>query len=216
MQPLTNHNNVLDLLIKEITGGTIKPGTRLVERKLSNKYGVSRTPVREALRKLEQMHIVKFEPYKGARVRQLQKNEANDIFELRILLESFSAKSCALKANVNDIKKLENTLKYFGDLIQQNSGDLELNKIFEINHLFHNLIAQGSHNHMLINIMASFQTHVALLRHLSLPQRPVVSLEEHTAIFNAIKNRKPEVAAQLAAEHIQMTWDFAIKYYNNH
>lgn len=193
----------------------IKPGSRLVERKLSNKFGVSRTPVREALRKLEQMHIIQFEPYKGARVRQLQRDEANDIFELRILFESFAAKSCALNASENDIKQLESTLNIFADLVQQSNGDLEMNKIFEMNNHFHNLMIRGSHNHMLVNIMASFQTHIALLRHLSLPQRPLVTLEEHTAIFNAIKSRKPEIAAQLAAEHIKLTWDFANKYYNN-
>lgn len=216
MYPSTNHNNVLDLLIIEITNGTIKPGSRLVERTLSTKFGVSRTPVREALRKLEQMHIVKFEPYKGARVRQFHKAEAEDIFELRVTLEGFAAKTCAINATKNDICKLEKAMQSFKLLTDKDEEEIDLNKLFEYNNTFHNLIIAGSHNHMLVNIMKNFQIHVSLLRHLSLPKRPLISLDEHIGVLNAIKERNPEKAEELAAQHIKLTWEFAKKYYNEH
>jgi DNA-binding GntR family transcriptional regulator len=204
----------LDLLIAEITDGSLKPGSRLVERKLSNQFGVSRTPVREALRKLEQMHIVNFAPYKGAKVRQLQKDEADELFEIRIILESFAANKCAIHATESEIKNIEKTLKDFEHIVSiDKMNKIELNKVFQINNLFHQMIAEGTHNHMLIYMMSYFQTHISLIRHLSLPQRPQKSHEEHTEIFMAIKNRTPEIAAEKAAEHIRQSWEFVQQHY---
>jgi DNA-binding GntR family transcriptional regulator len=181
-----------------IVSGDYPPGTHLVETSLAETLGVSRTPVREALTRLEQDGLVE-RGSRGLQVRQRSSAEILEIFEVRIVLEGTAAKLAAERHNEVDRIRIQGHL-----------GKLDANQdaapsvLAGINREFHRSIWHASHNRALIDMLERLSIH--LFRYpfttYEVAGRPESSLLEHKELAEAIIDRDSEKAARLASHHM--------------
>ncbi len=197
----SSHAGRLSSLIEaDILSLKLKPGDKLDEAKLAERYGVSRTPVREALRQLSANGLIEIRPHKGAVVVKLGLRELVELLEVMAELEGacgrLAAKSC-LHADVKDIFA---ALAICRDRVEAN--DPEGYKL--ANESFHDAIYRASHNSYLIQLTRSTRKRVASYRRLQLDQvnRLNTSIEEHDRIASAIRDGLPEETDRLLQLHI--------------
>jgi DNA-binding GntR family transcriptional regulator len=184
-------------LTQAILTGEIAPGEPLVEAALSDWYKVSRTPVREALTRLEQDGLLQ-RTSRGLVVRERSPEEILDIYEIRIVLEATSARVAALRRTTLDLI----TLRRIADQLARVDTSDE-NEMASANREFHLAVWRASHNDSLVDLLSRLNLH--LLRYpattLSQPGRWEASLAEHAELIEAIDQQNPVRAADLATEH---------------
>lgn len=192
---------VFESLREAIIQGRLKPGERLMELTLAEELGVSRTPVREAIRKLELEGFVVMVPRKGAYVAGITEKDINDVFEVRAALEALAAGLAAERITEEELDELERSLVQLAEASQ--SGDI--NAVVEHDTRFHDLIYRASRNQRLMQIVSNLQDQIQRFRlaTLSRPGRTRRAVEEHKKIVEAIAERNVELAQQLAREHIE-------------
>lgn len=194
---------VFQRLQDDIVLGVFRPGARLGEAELASRYGVSRGPLREALRRLESRKLLQREPHVGARVTLLSQADLIEIYRVREALEGMAARLAALNMTADDVGGLHKVLSeheqqqdiqediaYF-----QREGDLD----------FHYCIIQGSHNQTLIDLLIGEIYHlVRMYRYQSsaVANRPQKALAEHRRIVEAIEARDGDLAEMLMRRHI--------------
>lgn len=189
---------VFESMREAIIGGVLKPGERLMEIQLADEMGVSRTPVREAIRKLELEGFVVMIPRKGAYVAGVTHKDVADVFEIRAALEGLAAGLAAERATDDEIEEMERLLLF-------NEGELKtLEQIVEADTDFHALVYKASRNNRLIQILANLREQIQRFRATSLavPGRIKNAIEEHRAIVEALANHDVEKAQELASSHI--------------
>lgn len=184
-----------------IVQGQFKPGQRLIERELCELLGVSRTPLREALRQLETELLIELKPHKGPVVAKVTQKDAQEIYQIRQLLESLACRLFAENASERDIKKLKKSCANLADVIKR--GDL--NRLLEAKDEFYRILLNGCDNKLVKNMLRSLTTRIAVLRRTSLanPGRPEKSLREIKKIVEAIEKRDPDAAWDASYIHIQ-------------
>lgn len=194
---------VLTSLREAIFNGTLKPRERLMEVQLAQELGVSRTPVREALRKLEQEGFINIIPRKGAYVAELSLKDIEDVFEIRIALEGLAASLCAERITGEELRELERLLLAKEIYIQHQ----DLQQVVVVDGDFHATLYQGSHNARLKNILENLRDQIQRYRttSLSFPGRMDISLKEHRQILQAITKGDGVKASLLLQEHLQNT-----------
>jgi len=188
--------------IKEaIIKGHFKPGEKLVEQTLAQEMGVSRTPVREAIRRLEAEGFVVSIPRKGVVVSRADKEEIVQLYSIRAELEGLAARWAIENADEDDMRKLDEAISRMEETAA--SGDLD--GVVQSNALFHDAIAQASKSRILCTLLKTLQDNIQRFRFqsLHLPGRPVAALAEHKEIVAAIKEKKTEEADRLLKEHLQ-------------
>ncbi|HPZ77016.1 MAG TPA: GntR family transcriptional regulator [Thermosynergistes sp.] len=188
--------------IKEaIIKGHFKPGEKLVEQTLAQEMGVSRTPVREAIRRLEAEGFVVSIPRKGVVVSRADKEEIVQLYSIRAELEGLAARWAIENADEDDIRKLDEAISRMEETAA--SGDLD--GVVQSNALFHDAIAQASKSRILCTLLKTLQDNIQRFRFqsLHLPGRPEAALAEHKEIVAAIKEKKAEEADRLLKEHLQ-------------
>ena len=188
--------------IKEaIIKGHFKPGEKLVEQTLAQEMGVSRTPVREAIRRLEAEGFVVSIPRKGVVVSRADKEEIVQLYSIRAELEGLAARWAIENADEDDIRKLDEVISRMEETAA--SGDLD--GVVQSNALFHDAIAQASKSRILCTLLKTLQDNIQRFRFqsLHLPGRPEAALAEHKEIVAAIKEKKTEEADRLLKEHLQ-------------
>lgn len=192
---------VFESLREAIINGKLGPSERLMEIQLAEEMGVSRTPVREAIRKLELEGLVVMIPRKGAYVAGLSLKDIADVFEIRGALEGLAAELAAERATEEEMEAMERFLMKISEEIE--SGDLS--KVVETDTNFHTLIYQASRNTRLSQIISNLREQIQRSRttSLSYPGRMKTALEEHRKIVEAISSRDGELARSLAQEHIE-------------
>lgn len=192
---------VFESLREAIISGQLSPGERMMEIQLAEEMGVSRTPVREAIRKLELEGLVVMIPRKGAYVSGLSLKDVADVFEIRGALEGLAAELAADRITDEELENLERYLVKISEDIEQ--GDLS--RVVETDTDFHTLLYQASRNNRLSQIINNLREQIQRFRttSLSLPGRMKVALEEHRKIVEAISSRDGELARKLAKEHIE-------------
>jgi DNA-binding GntR family transcriptional regulator len=192
---------VLESLREAIFNGTLQPGERLMEIQLADELGVSRTPVREALRNLELEGFIVMIPRKGAYVADLTLKDIEDVFEIRIALEGLAAELCAERMTEEEIERMERLLAEKAEAINIGSMD----KLIEVDTDFHETLYKASRNERLSNIISNLREQIQRYRTTSLayPGRMKSSLLEHRAIVEALHARDANLAKQLAEEHIE-------------
>jgi DNA-binding GntR family transcriptional regulator len=190
---------VYRLLKERIVSGGFRAGEHLVERQLAKEYDISKTPVREALARLEKEGLVEFEAGKGMRIRSLKAEDVTNILELRELLEGFAAEKAALLCTEQELDKLETVLRESQALPLSESE-----QYLSLDEEFHNLVWQLSHNPTLVSIMKQLRNQIRIVMSttIRLPRRRELSLAEHQAIFDAIKARDAQAAALAARTHM--------------
>ncbi|MDN4075481.1 GntR family transcriptional regulator [Fictibacillus terranigra] len=188
--------SIKDAIIK----GRLSPNERLREMKLAEMFNTSRTPIREALRKLERERLVTFESSIGAKVTDLNKETIKSMYECRSVLEGLAARKAALHIQQNDYYQLEEYIILGRQYFQ--AGHLE--RVVEKNTLFHQTIVKLSKNPSLIQMMDQVRTEIVRYRFItsSVGFRST-GFDEHEAILQSINNRDADKAEELMKNHIQ-------------
>jgi DNA-binding GntR family transcriptional regulator len=192
---------VFESLREAIIKGMLKPGERIMEVQLAEELGVSRTPVREAIRKLELEGLVIMLPRRGAYVAGISVKDIADVFEVRAALEALAASLAAARIKDDELEELERSLVEIAEV--SDSHDIEA--VVARDTGFHDVIYRASRNPWLMQIISNLQDQVQRFRMatLSRPGRTKEAVEEHKKIVEAISERNSELAAQLAREHIE-------------
>lgn len=197
----------LEKLRRAIIGGDLAPGARLVERKLCDLLGVSRTVVREILRQLEAEGWIVNPPYKGPTVATVSADDTRQIYEIRSALEGLAARLCATRATASHIRRLEEAVS--GMAKAAASGDVERH-IVEIEK-FYEALTEGAGHTMMQAYLASHRSRLARLRSISLsrPQRAETSVTEKRRLVDAVRMRDSATAQRLAEEHVRNSQEAA-------
>ncbi len=192
---------VLEALREAIMNGSLQPRERLMEIQLAEELGVSRTPVREALRKLELEGFIVMVPRKGAYVSDLSMKDIADVFEIRAALEGLAAALAAERITEEELETMERLLVEKVEAINKN----DIDKLVEVDTKFHETMYQASRNDRLCSIISNLREQIQRLRltSLSVPGRKKESLDEHRNIVEAIQARDVKLARHLAQEHIE-------------
>lgn len=180
----------------------LKPGDRLPERLLAEEFGVSRTPVREAIRQLVETRLVTDNGRRGALVASLSISELLDAFLVVAELEGLAARQAAKRMRHEQIIKAFDA----NALCQKASVVKDTETFNAMNMVFHNLIIAGSHNAMLQSQLSTARTITFPYRHYvsSLPGYMAQSVEEHDALLKAISNSQGDAAYQLMRDHVRL------------
>lgn len=191
---------VFNELEKSIINCDYRDGDALNEIKLSRQFGVSRTPVREALMQLELEGLVKIVPNKGAVVVGVSEKDIDDIYCVRIRIEGLAAQLCAEKAGDDEIEALEKIVDLQEFYLSK--GKIEL--IWQLDGEFHNNIFESSRNRPLRFMLSNFHSYVGRARSRSVQTagRASRSVAEHREILKAIAAHDGELAERLMTEHI--------------
>lgn len=193
----TAHTKAYEFIRDKILNGQLSSGTKLVEERLADELGVSRTPIRESIRKLEQEGLIK-----NKKVFTPTEADLRNIFQIRILLEGFACRNAALYMSEEVLKKLE-TCVHIG-----RTGTTE--EIMKANKEFHDLIVQASNNPVMVDIIDRMQSIIYLFRKtVVLYKRPFL-IDEHEAICQAIREHDCHKAETLMKEHLQADLDFCL------
>lgn len=194
---------VLDAIREAIINGTLKPRERLMEIQLAEELGVSRTPVREALRKLELEGFIVMVPRKGAYVADISFKDIADVFEIRAALEALAAGLAAERITDEELEEMERLVAEKAEAI----ANQDMEKLIKVDTMFHEAIYKASRNQRLTSIISNLREQIQRYRTTSLayPGRMQRSLEEHRSIVEAIQSRDSQIAQQVAREHIENT-----------
>jgi len=189
---------VRDRIREDILNGVYRPGDRLIEGKLSDDLGVSRIPIREALRELSAEGIVTIEPRRGASVAVLSDSQARNLAEVRAALEGLNARLAAMRRD-------EATIETLKDILQRGQEALareDMAELKQLNTLFHEHLGTMAQNHVLTELTNSFRDRTTLLFAPSNIQRVRNNWEEHAQILNAVIAGNAELANLLATQHV--------------
>lgn len=194
------YNSLLGKLQKDILTGKLKPGEKLTEQNLCKTYGVSRTPVREALRQLETDGLVENILNRGAFVIGMTDQDYEDMFELRKAYEIQAVKWAIERITEEEMDKLEETFEFMEFYTLRN----DIEKMLTINNGFHQVIYEASHNRRLQKLLSSYQTFLKYKGMDSVYDDNYLSivLEEHRAIFKAFKDKDVKAGALAMEVHI--------------
>jgi DNA-binding GntR family transcriptional regulator len=190
---------VSDQIRGQILDGKLRPGERLVEDRLSTELGVSRVPVREALRGLSMEGLVRLEPNRGATVAEITPELVAELVEVRTLLEALNARLAARRHDPEIVDALQDTLKRGNAAAQSATPD----HLARLNGEFHERLAEASRNSVLTDIMRSLRERTSLAFSINGRTRAREDWKEHAAILAAVIEGDEELAALLAARHVQ-------------
>lgn len=187
----------------DILSGKYSEDEPIKEMQVSKELGVSRTPVREALRQLELEELVTIIPNKGAVVTGITAKDIQDIYAIRSLIEGLSAKWAAKNATEEQIKELEEVVELAEFFYQR--GNVE--QLYELDNRFHSHVYEISGSKILKHVLSDFHKYVQRVRRASLESsgRAQVSLNEHQDILNAIRNHDVKNAEVLMNKHVRNT-----------
>jgi DNA-binding GntR family transcriptional regulator len=200
---LALNDRVRDALRDAIIDGEFKPGDRLIEGRLADRFGVSRNPVREALKALDTEGIVEIVPRRGAFVSVLTHAEICEVIELRAALEGLGARLAARRLDPAAAERLPSILKA-GEEAEKTGDIAELNRL---NDLFHGALAQASSNRYLSNYIRTLRGKTHWLFAGIARERALESWREHAAIMRAVLDRDAEMAELLASRHVTNVGD---------
>lgn len=191
---------VFNTLRQAILTGELKPGERLMEIHLANKLGVSRTPIREAIRKLELEGLVTMIPRRGAEVAQITGKSLQDVLEVRRSLDALCAELACERISDEDIERLEVACKEFEEATKK--GDMRAIASADVS--LHDIIVQATGNKRLVQLVNNLAEQMYRYRFEYIKDFSVYSrlIEEHRVIFEAIRDKNKEVAAAAAVTHI--------------
>jgi len=193
----TRKQTAYNYLRDAILNATLAPGATLVEQEISDGLGISRTPVREALKVLESEGLVRQIASRGTFVTEISTQDIEEIFDLREVLEIL-----ALKVAIHDITDSE--LANVDSLLRTLGPDSLTEEFYESDRRLHDMIVRHGHNRRLVLFLNNINSQVERLRHASAqrPNRLPHSMQEHLAILEALKERNFEKAESTLRLHL--------------
>lgn len=202
---LTNHKPLREIVFEELRNliltGKIDPGTRMMEIELADEMGVSRTPIREAIRKLEEEGLVIIEPRKGAYVSEISVPDMVNILEVRENLDGLSAFFAAQRISEKGKQNLLDASKQFNEAVE--GGDMD--QMIKYDSLYHKIIVDETNNSYLVNMVQHLQELVLRFRYIYYKdfKRAEDMPNEHQIIANAIISGDAETARRESELHIR-------------
>ena len=202
-------NNLRDAILK----GQLKPGERLLENHLADKLGVSRTPVREALRMLEQENLVELIPRRGAQVLDIIAEDIKNILEIRSALEVVSIRHACQKMDNDSLKELKKHNAEFEAAFE--ARDYE--GVATADEKFHDVIFSAAGNKRLVVIISNIQAQVYRYRmaYLKVYETKTAVLNHHRNIIEAIEKHDAALGEKVMAEHIEHQTQVILKSLKN-
>lgn len=192
---------VFNTLRQAILKGELKPGERLMEIALADRLGVSRTPIREAMRKLELEGLVVMIPRRGAQVANITEKDLNDVLEVRIALENVAIEKACKRMTETEMGRLWLAAKEF----EKTMEDGNLVKLAEADVAFHEIIYQASDNKRLIQVLNNVREQIYRYRVEYLKEGEIrdMLVKEHEELTKAIKERDIKKAQEISFRHIE-------------
>ena len=210
---LQNHKPLREIVYEELKRqimiGEIPPGTRMMEVELADDMGVSRTPIREAIRKLEKEGLVSIEPRRGAYASEISIKDMVDVLEVREFLEGMAAGLASKRITEEEIEALKHSIDAYRDAVE--SGATE--EIIEEDEIFHKLIVDCSGNKTLIQMINQVQELALRFRYIYYEDfsRYQNMPNEHQEILDAVLSGDPETARKAADEHVLRLKEFVVE-----
>lgn len=193
---------VFNTLRRAILRGELLPGQRLMEIQLADKMGVSRTPVREAIRKLELEGLVVMVPRKGAEVAHISGQNLRDVLEVRRALEELAGELACARMTEEQYKKLEQANKTFISVLEND----DITIIAEADEAFHSVIYQATGNERLVQMVSNLKEQMYRYRieHIKDRAQRNILVEGHCEIMKALDARDVEAVKKATREHINL------------
>lgn len=190
---------VFEKLESDILTGIYKRGTVLTENELSTALSVSRTPIREAIRRLEQENLLR-ELSKGHEVIGITNEDIIDIYDVRIAIEGKAVRLCTERISTDELDEMREVI----DLQEFYTLKSVADKIKGTDSRFHELIYKCSGSSIYESILSSLHRKIQLCRRVSVSSsdRAELAIKEHREIFNAIENRDTDLAEKLMVKHV--------------
>jgi DNA-binding GntR family transcriptional regulator len=203
-----------------ILSGAVKPGEWLRQEKFAQQFGVSQTPVREALKQLSAEGLLEHVPYRGVRVVQFTLTDVHDLYDCRSFIEGMAARYAASTISDAQIEQLRGL---FGRM-QQRLGPRHIAEYRELNRTFHTIIFDASGRSLLVRTLAqmwaSFPSmlwsNFSQTAPTPLPGRDKTDVQEHGTILAALESRDPDEAERLMRVHIQHAKELLLGAINHH
>ncbi len=189
---------------EDILNGKYKDNEELKEVAIGNELGVSRTPVREALRQLELEGLVQIIPNRGAYVTGIKVKDIQDIYMIRSRLEGLCARWACDNITAEQLDEMEETIY----LAEFHAARGHMDQMAELDNRFHNILYEASGSKMLEHLLKDYHQYVWRVRQKTLSSsRGAVSNVEHKFIMEAIKEKNPDKAEELANQHMINAYD---------
>lgn len=200
---------VFRTLRRGIHRGLLTPGERLIEIQLANRLGVSRTPIREAIRMLELEGLVVMLQRRGAVVSNITSKNLNDVLEVRLAMEKFATGLACERISPDEIEELENALRLFEEAVEKDDLTLMATRDKE----FHDLIFKAAGNDVIVKLMANMQEQMYRYRLEYLKDREAhkTLINEHREIFVSLKDGNREKAEETAVKHVEGQRKYILK-----
>ena len=201
---------VFNTLRSAILMGKLEPGERLMEIALANKLGVSRTPIREAIRKLELEGLVIMTPRKGAEVARITEKDLQDVLEVRESLENLATELACERITEEEIEDLKVKNEAFCEAVQNKNADFS--ELAELDVAFHDVIFNASKNSRLIQILNNLreQMYRYRLEYLKNAEYYELLVKEHNLITDGVIRKDKQQVQKAMDKHIQHQKDAVI------
>ena len=200
-------DQIYDYLLERIQIGEIQSGDRLIETQVAESFETSRTPVREAFRRLEQSGIVERLPQGGVRVTPVTIETAEEIFDIRGLLEPYAIGLACERITREDIQKIKQIEILAGDLIKSTTIEREekIKQLFKLNTQFHDIIYLSTGSSYLVKLINDLRDIVLRLRAMGLRRNSAwrTAWQEHGQLIDFLETRNKEKAAELMKKHVE-------------
>jgi DNA-binding GntR family transcriptional regulator len=198
-KPIERHQTlrekILETIRDAILKGSLKPGERVSEPELAERFGISRTPIREAFRQLESEGYLEVIPRKGAVVASLSERDVVEFYAIKSILEGHAARIAAERMTDREIERLE----AINTKLQQIAADGDIKSFFRVHNEFHELFIKASGNDKLVELISQLVLKFNRLRLASLaqPGRMEISVQEHRKIIEAFRRHDGDRADSL-------------------
>ena len=194
-QHQTLREKILETIRDAILKGQLKPGEKVAEPELAERFGISRTPIREAFRQLESEGYLTVIPRKGAVVTALSERAVEEFYAIKSILEGYAAQISAENMTEKDITRLETINERLKKLAEQ--GDVKT--FFKVHNEFHEVFINASGNEKLAEIIHQMMLRFNRFRlaSIALPGRMEISVQEHDALIKAFRSKDGAAADAL-------------------
>jgi len=198
---MTLRESILETIRDAIISGSLKPGEKVAEPELAERFGISRTPIREAFRQLESEGYLTVVPRKGAVVVTFSQRDVEEFYAIKSILEGYAARKACEKLTPREIDKLQS----INDKLRVLADEGDVRHFFKVHDNFHELFVRAADNEklteMILNLVGRFQR--LRIASLSLPGRMAFSVQEHQKIIDAFRNGDAGLAENLVRSNAE-------------
>ena len=195
---MTLRERIVESIRNAIVNGQLQAGTRIAEPELADKFGISRTPIREAFRQLESEGFISVVPRKGAIVASLSPQDISNFYDLKMVLEGYAARCAAKVLAPADIAKMETVNRQ----IEAASQKKDLRRVLDLHNEFHDIFLRACGNeklHAIVqNMVMQFQRFRLIL---AMPGKIEGSIRQHKEIIEAFRKKDPDTAEELVRKN---------------